>query len=54
MNKKKAGAIKTPAKFRGIRVKEEGHSDFLSRGLSYHSIGIDADGLDFWVRNETR
>ena len=36
------------------KVKEEGHSDFLSRGLSYHSIGIDADGLDFWVRNETR
>ena len=35
-------------------MKEEGHSDFLSRGLSYHSIGIDADGLDFWVRNETR
>ena len=35
-------------------MKEEGHSDFLSRGLSYHSNGIDADGLDFWVRNETR
>ena len=34
--------------------KEEGHSDFLSRGLSYHSNGRDAEGLDFWVRNETR
>ena len=43
-----------PAEIRGMRVKEEGHSDFLSRGLSYHSIGIDAGGLDFWVRNETR
>ena len=30
----------------------EGHSDFLSRGLSYHSIGTDAEGLDFWVRND--
>jgi|TARA_B110000008_G_scaffold10604_1_gene10137 hypothetical protein len=36
------------------KVKEEGHSDFLSRGLSYHSIGRDAGRLDFWVRNETR
>ena len=34
--------------------KEEGHGDFLSRGLSYHSNGIDAGGLDFWVRNGTR
>ena len=32
-------------------VKREGHSDFLSRGLSYHSNGRDAEGLDFWVRN---
>ena len=36
------------------KVKEEGHSDFLSRGLSYHSNGRDAEGLDFWVRNGTR
>ena len=36
------------------KVKEEGHSDFLSRGLSYHSNGRDAGRLDFWVRNETR
>ena len=34
--------------------KEEGHGDFLSRGLSYHSNGIDAGGLDFWVRKGTR
>ena len=34
--------------------KEEGHGDFLSRGLSYHSNGRDAGGLDFWVRNGTR
>ena len=36
------------------KVKEEGHSDFLSRGLSYHSIGRDAGRLDFWVRDGTR
>ena len=36
------------------KVKEEAHSDSLSRGLSYHSIGRDAGRLDFWVRNETR
>ena len=35
-------------------VKRGGHSDFLSRGLSYNSNGGDAEGLDFWVRNGTR
>ena len=33
--------------------KEEGHSDCRSRGLSYHSIGTDAEGLDFRVRDGT-
>jgi len=33
--------------------KGEGHSDRRSRGLSYHSIGTDAGGLDFRVRDET-
>ena len=27
-------------------MKREGHSDFLSRGLSYHSNGRDAEGLE--------
>ena len=61
LNAKKAGAPKEnrPSAHRvrfedRFEEKEEGHSDFLSRGLSYHSIGRDAGGLDFWVRNETR
>ncbi len=33
--------------------KEEGHSDCRFRGLSYHSIGTDAEGLDFRVRDGT-
>ena len=33
--------------------KEEGHSDCRFRGLSYHSIGTDAEGLDFRVRAGT-
>ena len=30
--------------------KKEGHSDRHSRGLSHHSTGTDAGGLDFRVR----
>ena len=61
-NAKKAATPKwrsgqAPYRSRGLRIdfreKEEGHSDILSRGLSYHSIGIDAVGLDFRVRNGT-
>ena len=33
--------------------KGEGHSDRRSRGLSYHSNGTDAGGLDFRVRDGT-
>ena len=36
-----------------IRGKEEGHSDRHSRGLSHHSTGTDAGGLDFRVRDGT-
>ena len=62
LNAKKAGTpngvtgqAPTEVRIEGrFEVKEEGHSDFLSRGLSYHSIGRDAGRLDFWVRNGTR
>ena len=37
----------------GTKVKGEGHSDCLSRGLSHHSTGSDAGGLDFRVRDGT-
>ena len=33
--------------------KGEGHSDSRSRGLSHHSTGVDAGGLDFRVRDGT-
>ena len=33
--------------------KERRHSDDRSRGLSHHSTGIDAGGLDFRVRYGT-
>ena len=36
-----------------FRGKEEGHSDRHSRGLSHHSTGTDAGGLDFRVRDGT-
>ena len=36
----------------GIQEERRGHSDCRSRGLSYHSIGTDAEGLD-WVRDGT-
>ena len=35
------------------RGERRRHSDERSRGLSHHSTGIDADGLDFRVRNGT-
>ncbi len=38
---------------RFFRGKEEGHSDRHSRGLSHHSTGTDAGGLDFRVRDGT-
>jgi len=37
----------------GSPGKREGHSDSHSRGLSHHSTGTDADGLDFRVRDGT-
>ncbi len=52
---KSIGLAPTEVRFEDkFEVKEEGHGDFLSRGLSYHSNGRDAGGLDFWVRNGTR
>ena len=36
-----------------FRGKKEGHSDRHSRGLSHHSTGTDAGGLDFRVRDGT-
>ena len=39
--------------YEGTKVKGEGHSDCLSRGLSHHSTGSDAGGLDFRVRDGT-
>lgn len=52
---KSIGLAPTEVRFEDkLEEKEEGHGDFLSRGLSYHSNGIDAGGLDFWVRNGTR
>ena len=35
------------------KVKEEGYSDCISRGLSHHSTVTDAGGLDFRVRDGT-
>lgn len=35
------------------RGERKWHNDERSRGLSHHSTGIDADGLDFRVRNGT-
>mgnify|MGYP005747577435 FL=1 len=36
-----------------FQEKKEGHSDRHSRGLSHHSTGTDAGGLDFRVRDGT-
>ena len=36
-----------------MRGEDEWHSDERSRGLSHHSTGIDAGGLDFRVRDGT-
>jgi len=43
----------TGKKYGDEPVKEEGHSDCRSRGLSHHSKRTDAGGLDFRVRNGT-
>ena len=40
-------------RLRDLPRKEEGHSDRHSRGLSHHSTGTDAGGLDFRVRDGT-
>ena len=47
-------ADSSPKRLRGFfRGKKEGHSDRHSRGLSHHSTGTDAGGLDFRVRDGT-